>query len=160
MTLGSTYHFIYFYQRCIHFGTSASLRKLCGRKDYSCSFRRLAYAPNLMHELIRLVCRIFPFHYFSSSIAYSVGIPLFQHSIIPFIPELKNMKEISESMVYLLPLPLKLSTMFSIRTVALIAEVVWSGSSPRVLKDLPSSSQVIRVSTRASVLPPGGMVTR
>ncbi len=54
MTLGSTYHFIYFYQRRIHFGTSASLRKLCGKKDYSCSFRRLAYAPNLMHELIRL----------------------------------------------------------------------------------------------------------
>ncbi len=54
MTSRSTYHFIYFYQRCIHFGTSASLRKLCGGKDYSCSFRRLAYAPNLMHELIRI----------------------------------------------------------------------------------------------------------
>jgi hypothetical protein len=53
MTFGSKYHFIYFYQWRINFGTSASLRKLCGRKDYSCNFRRLAYAPNLMHELFR-----------------------------------------------------------------------------------------------------------
>ena len=49
--------------------------------------------------------------------------------------------------------------MFSILTVALMAATVWSGSRPLVLYSRWRSFQVMTVSTRASVLPPGGMDT-
>ena len=51
------------------------------------------------------------------------------------------------------------SIMLSILKVALMAASVWSASSPRVRSSRPLSFQVITVCTRASVRPPGGMVT-
>lgn len=51
------------------------------------------------------------------------------------------------------------SIIFSIFTVALIAASVWSASSPRVRKTRPSKLQVMTVCTKASVRPPGGMLT-
>ena len=47
----------------------------------------------------------------------------------------------------------------SILKVALMAASVWSASRPRVRMVLPSCSQVMTVCTKASVRPPGGMVT-
>ena len=51
------------------------------------------------------------------------------------------------------------SKMFSILNVALMAASVWSASRPRVRSILPLSFHVMTVCTRASVRPPGGMVT-
>ena len=51
------------------------------------------------------------------------------------------------------------SNKFNILKVALMAASVWSASRPRVRKILPLSFQVMTVCTRASVRPPGGMVT-
>ena len=51
------------------------------------------------------------------------------------------------------------SMRFNILTVALMAASVWSESTPRVLNPRPPMSQEIEVSTRASVLPPGGILT-
>ena len=51
------------------------------------------------------------------------------------------------------------SIMLSILKVALIAASVWSASRPRVRSSRPLSSQVMTVCTKASVRPPGGMVT-
>ena len=51
------------------------------------------------------------------------------------------------------------SIKFNILTVALMAASAWSESTPRVLKPLPCQSQEMVVSTRASVLPPGGIFT-
>ena len=48
---------------------------------------------------------------------------------------------------------------FSIFTVALMAASVWSASNPRVRNIVSSKLQVITVCTKASVRPPGGMVT-
>ena len=53
----------------------------------------------------------------------------------------------------------KFSMMLSILTVALMAASVWSESMPRVLNSWPSMSQTMVVATRASVFPPGGMLT-
>ena len=51
------------------------------------------------------------------------------------------------------------SIKFNILTVALMAASAWSESTPRVLKPFPCQSQEMVVSTRASVLPPGGIFT-
>ena len=51
------------------------------------------------------------------------------------------------------------SMMFNILKVALMAASVWSASRPRVRNSLPLSFQVMTVCTKASVRPPGGMVT-
>ena len=51
------------------------------------------------------------------------------------------------------------STIFNILRVALMAASVWSESIPRVLNSLPWKFQVMEAATKASVRPPGGMVT-
>ena len=53
----------------------------------------------------------------------------------------------------------RFSMILSILTVALMAASVWSESMPRVLNSCPSMFHTMVVATRASVLPPGGMVT-
>ena len=60
---------------------------------------------------------------------------------------------------YLMFVRSRFSMMLSILTVALMAASVWSESMPRVLNSCPSMSQTMVVATRASVFPPGGMVT-
>src|SRR5690606_29152894 len=49
------------------------------------------------------------------------------------------------------------SIRLSIFSVAVIAAACWSASKPRVLNWRSSISQVMMVSTKASVRPPGGM---
>ena len=51
------------------------------------------------------------------------------------------------------------SNKFNILKVALMAASVWSASRPRVRSILPLSFQVMTVCTKASVRPPGGMLT-
>ena len=51
------------------------------------------------------------------------------------------------------------TTRFSIFSVASTAATSWSESMPVVTSDFPLVSQVMVASTRASVLPPGGMRT-
>ena len=53
----------------------------------------------------------------------------------------------------------RFSIRFNILTVALMAASVWSESMPRVLNSWSPSRQEMAVETRASVLPPGGMLT-
>ena len=80
----------------------------------------------------------------------NIGYSHKQHSLISKSPNRWHM--------HLHQLPSS-SIMLSIFIVALMAASVWSASSPRVRKIFSPLRHVMTVCTRASVRPPGGMVT-